>query len=358
MLTLAASANAQGPTMPMPIPWENSAEHGWALKKVLAMRTVEPMTDPKSWIFTGTGKISFLPPSSDAGRSVLRVDMDMFTDKPAPTRNQLSSVNLKRPFNGEDWTQYNRISFWIRPLVSGFPMLPIQIVLHNDGAVKIPDAYYREGIHYVTLENNKWTQVNWEITPLARDKITQIEIGYWVNKMLAQPTDRVAFEIGQIDVQRVDPDNYEGWSVSPGKISFSHSGYDVTSSKTAIASAYAGKDFKVLRLGDNGTRTVVLTKPVSSIKARLGEFQEMDFTSLKTPGRYAIESGTGRTKPFWIGDNVKIGPQLNAFFLKESQSAGSIRWHYGQPFTGCLWGCRGVGIVTDGPLVRVGRGKS
>ena len=46
--------------------------------------------------------------------------MDMFTDKPAPTRNNLSSVNLKRNFGGEDWTRYNRISFWIRPLVSGF----------------------------------------------------------------------------------------------------------------------------------------------------------------------------------------------------------------------------------------------
>jgi hypothetical protein len=314
---VSTSVHAQGPSMPMPIPWENSAEHTWASKKVLASRTVEPMTDPKSWVFTGTGKISFLPPASEAGRAVLRVDMDMFTDKPAPTRNQLSSVNLKRPFNGEDWTQYNRLSFWIRPLVSGFPMLPLQIVLHNDGAVKIPDAYYREGIHYVTLENNKWTQVNWEITPLARDRITQIEIGYWVNKMLAQPSDRVAFEIGRIDVQRVEPDNYEGWSVSPGKISFSNSGYDVMSSKTAISSALTGKDFKLVRISDNGTRSVVLTKSVAPTRTRLGEFQKMDFSSVKTPGRYSIESGATRTKPFWIGENVwdaSTWKAINFFF--------------------------------------------
>jgi len=52
----------------------------------------------------------------------------------------------------------------------------------------VPDNYYREGIHYVTLANDKWTQVVWEIEPLARERVTAIEIGYWVNKMLALPS--------------------------------------------------------------------------------------------------------------------------------------------------------------------------
>jgi len=127
---------------------------------------------------------------------VLRVDMQMFRDAPAPTRNRLSSGNLRRAFGGEDWRAYNRLSLWINPEVRGLPVLPLQIVLHNDGAEKVPDKYYREGIHYVTLANNKWTQVVWEIEPLARDRVTAIEIGYRVNKMLAAPGDSVAFEIG------------------------------------------------------------------------------------------------------------------------------------------------------------------
>jgi len=99
-------------------------------------------------------------------------------------------------FAGEDWRAYNRISLWIRPEVVGFPMLPLQIVLHNDGTEKVPDAYYRGGIHYVTLQNDRWQHVVWEITPLARDRVTTIEIGYWVNRMLAGHDDHVAFEIG------------------------------------------------------------------------------------------------------------------------------------------------------------------
>ncbi|HUQ18516.1 MAG TPA: glycoside hydrolase family 9 protein [Gemmatimonadaceae bacterium] len=298
----------------MSITYENSAEDAWKSKKVLASRTVESMTDPTAWTFTGTGKISFLPPSAEAGRPALRVDMDMFTDKPAPTRNQLSSVNLKRTFAGDDWTKYNRLSFWVRPLVSGFPMLPLQIVLHNDGAVKVPDAYYREGIHYVTLDNNRWTQVNWEITPLARDKITGIEIGYWVNKMLAQPSDRVAFEIGRIDLQLVNPDIYEGWSVSPGTISFSHSGYDAAFSKIAVANGLPGSDFKIVRISDP---RAVVTKPIKTVTTRLGSFQTLDFSSVKTFGTYVIESGGVRTKAFSIAPtvwDVSIWAAINFFF--------------------------------------------
>jgi hypothetical protein len=309
LLACANVAVAQAPQSLMPIELKNSAEFAWMNKKVLDSHIVDGMTDPNNWVFQGTGKLSFV----SGERPALRVDMDMFTDKPAPTRSQLSSVNLRRPFNGEDWSHYNRISFRIRPLVSGFPMLPIQLVLHNDGQIKVPDAYYREGIHYVTLENNKWTQVNWEITPLARDRITAIEIGYWVNKMLAQPGDRVAFEIGPISLQRVEPDQFEGWSVAPGKIAYSNSGYPVNGSKLALATDPRVRTFKLLR--PNGV--VVIEKPTRSVTTPFGHFQQIDFSNVRSPGTYFIEAGGIRTNPFSIGKGVwnnSIWKALNFFF--------------------------------------------
>src|SRR4030095_9280414 len=107
-------------------------------------------------------------------------------------------------------------------------------VLHNDGALKVPDAYNREGTHYVTLSNGSWQHVVWEIEPLARDRVTSIEIGYWVNKMLAAPAARWAVEMGRVELQRVEPDHHTGWNVAPGKISFSHIGYETGSAKTAL----------------------------------------------------------------------------------------------------------------------------
>ena len=301
----------------MPIDLTHSAEAGWLKKRVLDRRSLDDMSGPDTWAFTGTGKLSFNARTDSIGTPGLRVDMDMFVDKPAPTRNNLSSINLRRRFPNEDWRSFNRISMWIRPHVSGFPMLPIQIVLHNDGVEKVPDAYYREGIHYVTLRNNEWQQVVWEIEPLARDKVTILEIGYWVNKIFAAPTDKVAFEITQLELQKVDPDHHTGWSVAPGRISYSHSGYRLSSSKTAIASDLSSREFSVFRLGEAGAREKVLTKPVETDSTRLGRFQRLDFSAVRTPGTYVIESGSRQTQAFRVGDDAwrsSIDKTLNFFY--------------------------------------------
>ncbi len=310
-------ADAQTARPLMPIRLERSAEAAWLKKTVHASRALDDMTSAATWRFSGTGQLTFPPEPRRSNVRVLRVDMQMFVDKPAPTRNGLSSVNLQRAFSGEDWRGYNRISMWIRPDVSGFPMLPLQIVLHNDGAEKVPDVYNREGTHYVTLTNNTWQQIVWEIEPLARDRITMLEIGYWVNKMLASPRDRVAFEIGQLELQRVDPDHHTGWNVAPGKISFSHTGYQTGSSKTAVASDTNATEFQILRIRDTSATGLVLTKPLRSLRTRLGDFREADFSEIDSPGSYAIRVGNTTSRPFRIGADVwknTIWETLNFFY--------------------------------------------
>lgn len=317
LFALPPAAAGQTPRPLLPIEFENSAEFGWLRKKVHASRTLDDMTVPGNWNFTGTGNLSFPAEPRLGGMRVLRVDMQMFRDGPAPTRNRLSTVNLRRPFGGENWSGYNRLSVWIRPDVSGLPMLPLQIVLHNDGAEKVPDRYYREGIHYATLSLDGWQQVVWEIEPLARDRVTAIEFGYWVNKMLASPGDRIAFEIGPIELQRVDPDHHTGWNVAPGKISFSHTGYASGFSKTAVTSDLAASGFELVRVDDRALGEVVLRKPVRTVRSRLGDFQEMDFSEVEAPGRYVIRAGDRSTQPFRIGGDVwegTIWKALNFFY--------------------------------------------
>jgi Glycosyl hydrolase family 9 len=319
LLSVAAlqSVQAQAPRPLMPIDLANSAEAAWLKKPVQARRMLDDMTQSATWRFSGTGDISFPAAPRRGDMRVLRVDMQMFVDKPAPTRNGLSSVNLQRVFAGEDWTAYNRISMWIKPEVSGFPMLPLQIVLHNDGAEKVPDRYYRDGTHYVTLANGVWQHVVWEIAPLARDRVTMLEIGYWVNKMLAAPTDRVAFEIGRLELERVEADHHTGWNVAPRKISFSHTGYQTSFSKTAITSGSGQAEFQLMRMRDSIPLEVALRKPTKTLHTRLGDFQEMDFSEMKTPGSYAIRLGTTITRPFRIGDDVwktTIWKALNFFY--------------------------------------------
>ena len=220
----------------MPIDLTHSAEAGWLKKKVLDSRPLDDMQHPETWAFTGTGKLSFNAKTDSLNTPGLRVDVDMFVKEPAPTRNKLSSINLRRIVPGEDWRKYNRISMWIKPHVSGFPMLPLQIVLHNDGAEKVPDLYDREGIHYVTLREQRVAAGR------LGDRAARARPGDDARDRLlgeqdARGADRPRrVRDRRLELQRVDPDHHTGWNVAPGKIAFSHTGYRPASTKTAIAS--------------------------------------------------------------------------------------------------------------------------
>src|SRR5690349_18538288 len=153
---LAFPALAQEPRELMRIPLANSAEAAWAEKPVFARRMLDDKSDTSAWRYSGTAAFTF---RSDSTRS-LRVDMQMFTTTPAPTRNRLSSVNLRRVFPNEDWSGYNRLLIWIKPEFntvprpadgSGLPVVPLQFVLHSEGKDTTPDRYGREGIHYVSF---------------------------------------------------------------------------------------------------------------------------------------------------------------------------------------------------------------
>jgi hypothetical protein len=310
-------ADAQQPRALLPIEFEKSAEFRWLEKPVQSSRVLDDMTQPSTWRMTGTGRLTFPADPRLGDMRVARVDMQMFTTTPAPTSNRLSAVNLRRAFDGEDWRPYNRLSLWVRPEYSGISALPLEIVLHNDGAEKVPDRYQREGIHYVTLANGGWQHITWEIEPLALDKVTSIEIGYWVNKMLASPTDRVAFEIGRLELQHVEPDHHTGWNVAPGRIAFSNTGYLVGQSKTAIASNLSATTFDLVRVSDNALGDVVLRGPVDTIHTRLGTYQQMDFSAVNEPGTYVVRAGGLTTRPFRIGAQVweeTIWKALNFFY--------------------------------------------
>lgn len=317
LATAAGPASGQSPRPLLPIPFESSAEYRWLRKPVLESRVLDAMDEPARWSHEGTATVAFRPAEGPGGPRVLRVDMQMFTEAPAPTRNQLSTVYLRRTVAGEDWSGYNRLSVWIRPEVSGFPMLPLHVTLRNEGAEAVPDVYRREGIHYVTLRSGVWQQVLWEIEPLPRDRVTSLEIGYWVNRMLAEPSDRAAFEIGAIELQRVEPDHYEGWEVAPGRISFSHSGYSTEMPKSALASGLSAADFQLVRVDDSSLGDVVLSGPVETVRTPRGEFQRLDFSDVRAPGSYFLRAGDRSTQPFRIGSDVWEGSlwkALNFFY--------------------------------------------
>ncbi len=301
----------------LPIEFVNSAEFGWLTKPVLARRVLDDMSQLQVWKLSGAGTLSRPATSGlDTMRSI-RVDVRLNVNPPATPTVRLPAINLSRAFANEDWTGFNRLALWVRADFRGVPVVPFQLVMHNDGAVKVPDRFNREGTHVITLREQGWQQILWEIDPLARDKVTRLEIGYFVNRMLSEPSDHVAIEVGPIELQRVEPDVHTGWTPAAGKIAYSHSGYESGSSKTAIASALSATTFDVVRVSNNAFGETVLRKPIDIARTARGDFQQLDFSAITTPGEYVLRAGNVTTKPFRIGDDAwtaSIWKTLNFYY--------------------------------------------
>jgi hypothetical protein len=243
------SAQQASPLMPMQARYEDGAEFRWLHKKVLDSRILDDMDNLASWSFAGHGEMKMIEVNASlpwgsvdyaAHHSVLRIrSTTNIAEVEGP--GEWEDLVATRKFAGEDWAKFNRISLWVYPDIVGAPAISCSLVLHNDGAHKLPD-HYNEGRHEsIILKNHRWNQIVWEIAPLDRDRVTAVDFAYSLPKKFPDPGDRTILEIAHLELQTVVPDHTEGWDVASGKIAFSHSGYMIGSSKSAIASDLAAR---------------------------------------------------------------------------------------------------------------------
>jgi len=69
-----------------------------------------------------------------------------------------------------------------------------------------------------------------------------------------EAADVLTYDFDHLELELVDPDYIEGWGVWPGRISYSHTGYQSGATKSAIASGMKASEF---RLMDQATAKVV-----------------------------------------------------------------------------------------------------
>ena len=297
-----ASLTAQqiAPEMPMQPRSEDGAEFRWLNKKVLDSRSLDSMEDLSNWSFAGAGEMTLTDVHVKDGRHSLRIRSTTNIAQ-VDGAGEWEDLVATRKFPGEDWSKYNRISLWVYPDVIGAPAISCSLVLHNDGAHKLPD-HYNEGRHEsIIVKNHVWNHVVWEIAPLDRDRVTALEFAYSLPKKFPDPGDQTILDIAQLELQSVVADHVEGWDVAHGKIAFSDSGYTTGSSKSAIASDLTANEFSVI---DQQTGQVALTKPVEQKTTPLGKYQVLDFSEVRQSGTYAIKAGDTLTRSFRIGDDA------------------------------------------------------
>ncbi len=328
LLPTTMLAQRTGLTMPMVARYEDGAEYRWLHKKVLDSRLLDDMETLSSWSFAGAGEMTLVEVRASEPWTMTGDATPNHVLRMRSTSNiaqvdgsgEWEDLIATRKFAGEDWGKFNRISLWVYPDVVGAPAISCSLVLHNDGAHKLPD-HYNEGRHEsIILKNHTWNQIVWEIAPLDRDRVTALEFAYSLPKKLPDPGDRTILEVAHLELQSVMADHVEGWNVAPGKIAFSHSGYATGSSKSAIASDLTASQFSLI---DQQSGQIVLTKAIQQVTTELGKYQVLDFSEVRQSGNYAIRAGDTLTRPFRIGDDAWKSSLWKAINFMYSERCGT-----------------------------------
>jgi hypothetical protein len=316
----SAAAQEEPPKMPMQAVYKDGAEARWLKKKVLDSRVLDSMEDISTWSFQGEGDMALADSPLKEGKHSLRIRSIQNVGKVGGA-GEWEDLIASRKFPGEDWSRFNRISIWVYPDVIGAPAISASLVLHNQGVHVLPD-HYNEGRHEsIILKNHEWNHVVWEIAPLARDKVTELEFAYSLPKMFPDLGDQTILYIDQLELQTVDADHVEGWDVAAGKIAFSHAGYTSGASKTAIASGLDAREFSVV---DKATGKVALKKQVQQQNTPLGSYAVLDFSELQTPGKYVLRAGDTTTRPFEIGPEAWRESIWKAINFMYSERCGTV----------------------------------
>jgi hypothetical protein len=306
------------PAVPLAVNSAHAATTRWLSKPVLATRLLDDMEDPSTWTLRNHGQLSFTQERCRDGRQSVRITVPTLSDQPNKVHGRaFGEATLCRVFDKEDWTAFNRLSFWVFPTMKGFKNGSMLAKLFYEGSDEEKvSLWYRGQMNYFLLQPGQWNHIVWEIPHVQRQKVTRLELIYLQQGNEPGADTTVTLDIDHLELQRVEADYYQGWGVAPGRIAFSHSGYQTGLPKRAFASGLSPGTFSLL---DQTSSRTVLTKPTRLAQTGLGEFQVMDFSEVEAPGIYTLKTGDLASQPFRIGPEVwelTIGKAINFFYAE------------------------------------------
>lgn len=198
---------------------------------------------------------------------------------------------------GMDLSRGNRIRFEVRPLCNGLHSPIVRVAFVNNGAVKIPDQYSREGFNAINLQNGVWNECFWEMGSIAHDRVAEVSFEIHRYGKELSGGDELCFELRNIRSEEVEkPDVVLGWQPAAGTAVFSTTGYWANGVKTAVANTEE-RDFQVV---EAETGAVAFAGPVQTVENGHGRFQVLDFTPLTQTGEYRIRLGGAETEAFAV----------------------------------------------------------
>jgi hypothetical protein len=131
---------------PLEVPEQNSLMARWEKKAVLGTLLVDDMENDKGWKVTGIGEMNYTEDRSRDGKKSLRFRTSL-RDEEHYSKNRSewnsfiggqggkSSVLLEFD-TPQDWTAFNRISFWVYVYPSSQLTYCLFLKINNEGTIK------------------------------------------------------------------------------------------------------------------------------------------------------------------------------------------------------------------------------
>jgi hypothetical protein len=255
------------------------------------------------WTHDGIGGIRITSERSVTGKSSLKIVAPTMPDSLPKWGLGRGTSLASFDIGGKNWEKFNRIHFYVYPECEGARSIYLNLYVENDGKMKVPDKYGREGYHEINLVNGRWNECFVEMTELARDKITKLKFAIEVFGKERTMGDSLKFNIDAIELQVVEnPEIVSGWEPAENRIILSTSGYRPESEKTAIVRV-ANNDGK-FQLIDFTASQAVYEGKIVPVKTRTGNFETINFTDFRQEGQYMIRVGSVTTQPFFINRNL------------------------------------------------------
>ena len=287
---------------PLPLHQERSLEAEQAQKDIVKRRTIwnggEEMPS-----HSGIGTMERMEKGGKEGEDAIRVRASVMRNTlpyDDGANAYLFRSVLHFNFPGENWEEYNRVAFWVKPDSMGSHSVHLSVHIKNEGIIPIPDPYFREGQHLVNLVNHEWNQVIWEFASLPRDCISELIITMDADGQDTSTGPEFVFIFSQFELCRAaSVEKEKGWTCDKNHIAYSMSGYYCKGKKTAVANT--GSDtFCVLDEAGHS----ILSKETRKVKDQRGSFEILDFSEITSEGMYRLKSGEITTPPFEIGEKV------------------------------------------------------
>jgi hypothetical protein len=320
------------PTYPLAASEQNSLRTKWEKKAVLESQLVDDMEHDGQWNVTGIGKMSFTHNRAKYGKRSLRFETSIrdtaFLALPGNKtkwgsqyfniNGQAGTSSVQLRFDKpQDWSRFNRVSFWVYVHPSSLPRHNINLGIENEGIIS--DIFSSARTSYCNdLKPGQWNHVLFEMPHLPRNKVTGFSLTRELTGNNPGEDGVVIYDIDHIELQRVVADQYEGWAVAPEKFSFCHIGYRPNDAKIAMVGSGAAGQFQLI----NQKGVTVFSDNVKTISNKNGLFRQLDFSGFRKEGIYRIRTGKLISDPFPIKQNVWIAPVFKAMNFYYCQRCG------------------------------------